>query len=283
MGDEHVHERAWRWMATGPLKGFDIGSAETVGNKTDGYNAVRMKLECSDWLADSTAFYDDVERRFDAAAAKGLAVVPVLLSDDDFGIGHQSLAEYVGAVVGKYYCDTRVKTWELYHHPGEKVADGEALQELVTLIFRHARNQYANQPLMMTPYVEVKDFDEGFDYKGAMIHGRTAGWDRLVYGGGSSAELCYKIWSLSDVVSFSSVQAAPEAGWLASICYRFGRPVFCTGWTAPGDADVEALLERFATSHVFWFSEGNALAADQLSAFRFKQTSTQRQVVEGFL
>ena len=135
----------------------------------------------------------------------------------------------------------------------------------------------------MTPYVQVQAFEPGFDYWGAMVHGRTAGWDRLAYGGGSTAELCYQIWSLSDVVAFSSVQAAPEAGWLASICYRFGRPVFCTGWTAPGDADVEALLERFATSHVFWFSEGNALTADQLSAFRFKQTSTQRQVVEGFL
>ena len=277
--DRWSHERAWRWMATGPLKGFDIGSAETVGNKTDGYNAVRMKLECSDWLADSTAFYDDVERLFDAASAKGLAVVPVLLSDDDFGIGHQSLAEYVGAVVGKYYCDTRVKAWELYHHPGEKVADGEALQELVTLIFRHARNQYANQPLMMTPYVEVKDFEEGFDYKGAMIHGRTAGWDRLVYGGGSSAELCYKIWSLSDVVAFSTRQPAPEAGWLVSICYRFGRPIFCTGFdTSVGGLD--AMLERFATSHVFWFSS-DKVSKDRLGKFSFKQTSTQRQHVEG--
>ena len=131
--------------------------------------------------------------------------------------------------------------------------------------------------------VQVQPFEPDFDYWGAMVHGRTAGWDRLAYGGGSTAELCYQIWSLSDVVAFSSVQAAPEEGWLASICYRFGRPVFCTGWTAPDGTDVPALLERFGTSHVFWFSEGNDLTEEQLADFRFYQTSTQRQVVEGFL
>ena len=112
-----------------------------------------------------------------------------------------------------------------------------------------------------------------------MIHVRTAGWDRLVYGGGSSAELCYKIWSLSDVVAFSTRQPAPEAGWLVSICYRFGRPIFCTGFdTSVGDLD--AMLDRFATSHVFWFSS-DKVSKDRLGKFSFKQTSTQRQHVEG--
>ena len=280
--DRWSHERAWRWMATGPLKGF-VAADGDVQPAADGYNAVKVRLSYDAWQADTASFFHDTDALLDEAQAQGLAVMPMLLTDDDFDAPHPLLAEYVGSVVGRYYCDTRIKAWELYHHPGERVKNTAALSRLVSLIFRHARNQYANQPLTMTPYVQVQAFEPGFDYWGAMVHGRTAGWDRLAYGGGSTAELCYRIWSLSDVVSFSSVQAAPEAGWLASICYRFGRPVFCTGWTAPGDADVEALLERFATSHVFWFSEGNALAADQLSAFRFKQTSTQRQVVEGFL
>lgn len=280
--DRWSHGRAWRWMATGPLKGF-VAADGDVQPAADGYNAVKVRLSYDAWQADTASFFHDTDALLDEAQAQGLAVMPMLLTDDDFDAPHPLLAEYVGSVVGRYYCDTRIKAWELYHHPGERVKDTAALSRLVSLIFRHARNQYANQPLTMTPYVQVQAFEPDFDYWGAMVHGRTAGWDRLAYGGGSTAELCYQIWSLSDVVAFSSVQAAPEAGWLASICYRFGRPVFCTGWTAPGDADVEALLERFATSHVFWFSEGNALTADQLSAFRFKQTSTQRQVVEGFL
>ena len=280
--DRWSHERAWRWMVTGPLKGFVAGE-DGLKPETDGYNAVLVHLSYEDWQADTAAFFKRADALLADADAQGLTVMPRLLTDEDFEAPHPSLAEYVGSVVGRYYCDTRVKAWELYHHPGERVTDTEALSRLVSLVFRHARNQYANQPLTMTPYVQVQAFEPGFDYWGAMVHGRTAGWDRLAYGGGSTAELCYQIWSLSDVVAFSSVQAAPEAGWLASICYRFGRPVFCTGWTAPDGADVPALLERFGTSHVFWFSEGNDLTAGQLSAFRFRQTSTQRQVVEGFL
>lgn len=280
--DRWSHGRAWRWMATGPLKGFVAGE-DGLKPETDGYNAVLVHLSYEDWQADTAAFFKRADALLADADAQGLTVMPRLLTDEDFEAPHPSLAEYVGSVVGRYYGDTRVKAWELYHHPGERVKDTAALSRLVSLIFRHARNQYANQPLTMTPYVQVQAFEPGFDYWGAMVHGRTAGWDRLAYGGGSTAELCYQIWSLSDVVAFSSVQAAPEAGWLASICYRFGRPVFCTGWTAPDGTDVPALLERFGTSHVFWFSEGNGLTEEQLAAFRFYQTSTQRQVVEGFL
>ena len=280
--DRWSHERAWRWMVTGPLKGFVAGE-DGLKPETDGYNAVLVHLSYEDWQADTAAFFKRADALLADADAQGLTVMPRLLTDEDFDEPHPLLAEYVGSVVGRYYCDTRVKAWELYHHPGERVKETAALSRLVSLIFRHARNQYANQPLTMTPYVQVQAFEPGFDYWGAMVHGRTAGWDRLAYGGGSTAELCYQIWSLSDVVAFSSVQAAPEAGWLASICYRFGRPVFCTGWTAPDGADVPALLERFGTSHVFWFSEGNDLTEEQLADFRFYQTSTQRQVVEGFL
>ena len=90
----------------------------------------------------------------------------------------------------------------------------------------------------MTPYVQVKPFAPDFNYWGALVHGHRAGWDYLTYGGGSSAELCYQIWSLSDIIAFSSAQKAPETGWLASICYRFGRPIFCTEWNAPAVEDI---------------------------------------------
>ena len=60
-------------------------------------------------------------------------IMPVLLTDDDFNAPHLSLAEYVGTVIGKYYCDTRIKAWELYHHPGEKVTAASALHALLTL------------------------------------------------------------------------------------------------------------------------------------------------------
>ena len=274
------HKRAWQWMATGPLKGRAAQTLYLGTTQLPGYNAVSLKLSYRDWVTDSTAFFNNLEEQLSLAATNRLTVMPVLLTDDDFNAPHLSLAEYVGTVIGKYYCDTRIKAWELYHHPGEKVTATSALRELITLIFRHARNQYANQPLTMTPYVQVKPFAPDFNYWGALVHGHRAGWDYLTYGGGSSAELCYQIWSLSDIIAFSSAQKAPETGWLASICYRFGRPIFCTEWNAPTVEDIVPTLERFAISQLHWFS-GQEISSELLDNFAFKQISTQRQVTEG--
>lgn len=129
--------------------------------------------------------------------------------------------------------------------------------------------------------MQVNAFEPGFDYWGALVHGRTGGWDRLVYGGGSNARLCYTIWSLSDIISFSACSKAPETGWLASICFRFGRPVFCTQWNIDDSMDIDAYLQRFAKSQIFWFSSGTDILPEKLVGFKFEQISTQRQITEG--
>ena len=67
---------------------------------------------------------------------------------------------------------------------------------------------------------------------------------------------------------------------LASICYRFGRPIFCTEWNAPAVEDIVPTLERFAISQLHWFS-GQEISSELLDNFAFKQISTQRQVTEG--
>ena len=138
------------------------------------------------------------------------------------------------------------------------------MEQLVKLLFRYARNQYANQPLTMTPYVQVNAFEPEFDYWGALVHG-----------------LCYTIWSLSDIISFSACSKAPETGWLASICFRFGRPVFCTQWNIDDSTDIDAYLQRFAKSQIFWFSSGTDILPEKLVGFKFEQISTQRQITEG--
>ena len=269
------HERAWKWMVTGPLKGFTANKLKSLPHM-DGYNAVKIAFSYNTWKADTASFFRQMDGLLAQAAEKGWSVMPLLLTDDDFQAPHQSLAEYVGSVVGRYYCDTRIKAWELYHHPGEKVNDTNALEQLVKLLFRYARNQYANQPLTMTPYVQVNAFEPGFDYWGALVHGRTGGWDRLVYGGGSNARLCYTIWSLSDIISFSACSKAPEAGWLASICFRFGRPVFCTQWNIDDSTDIDAYLQRFAKSQIFWFSSGTDIMHEKLVGYKIKKIKKQR-------
>jgi hypothetical protein len=276
--DRWSHERSWRWMVSGPVKG--LAFCDTIPSVPVGYNAVSIKLNYNEWKTDTSLFFRKTDELLMSADKKGLAVMLVLLTDDDANQEADELGRYVGSVINRYYCDRRIKAWELYHLPGLKVNDTALLSKLITTVFRYARNQFANQPITVTPLVGVKPFSDNFDYWGAMVHGRTAGWDKLDYSGGSTPDLVYKIWSLSDVTSFATNMRTAETGWLVSICYRFGRPIYCTSWSAPSQKDVKSTLSRFAESHVFWFSTA-AVPNDDLSTFCFRQTSTQRQVTEG--
>lgn len=273
--DRMSHEQVWKWVVTGPVTGFNSNTA-TIPS---GYNSVRIKIDYSDWKNDQDAFFAKMESLIDKADKAGATVMPCLLTDDDANEPAEDLGKYVGSVIFHYYSDPRIKAWELYHHPGEKVNDTELLSNLVTTVFRHARNEYANQPLTMTPVVDVEQFAPDFDPQKAMIHGRTGGWDRLTYSGGSNADLVYKIWSLSDVLSFSSKMSTPQTAWLMSVCYKFGRPIFCTEWQAPTSADIDATLQRFAMSHIFWYTS-QQLPAAKLNSFKFLPISTQRQITE---
>ncbi len=273
------HERAWRWMVAGPLTGVELKGATPALPEERGCNAVKVKLDFMQWKSNPEGFFKQLEELLAQADAQGITVMPTLLTDDEAFVEVEQLGRYVGDVINHYYADTRIKAWNLYDRPGLKVNDTKRLSQLVCALFRYARNQYANQPLTMTPVVSVKPFEEGFDPWKAMIHGRTAGWDRLQYEGGSTPDLVYQIWSLSDVTSFATEMPAAETGWLVSICYRFGRPIFCTSWAASSDTDVAATLERFSAFHVFWFADKPL--PEQALTFRFKQTSTQRQITEG--
>lgn len=273
------HERAWRWMVAGPLTGVELKGATPALPEERGCNAVKVKLDFMQWKSNPEGFFKQMEELLTQADAQGITVMPTLLTDDEAFVEVEQLGRYVGDVINHYYADTRIKAWNLYDRPGLKVNDTKRLSQLVNALFRFARNQYANQPLTMTPVVSVKPFEEGFDPWKAMIHGRTAGWDRLQYEGGSTPDLVYQIWSLSDVTSFATEMPTAETGWLVSICYRFGRPIFCTSWAASSDTDVAATLERFSAFHVFWFADKPL--PEQALTFRFKQTSTQRQITEG--
>ncbi|MCQ2151941.1 MAG: hypothetical protein MJY70_02660 [Bacteroidales bacterium] len=123
--------------------------------------------------------------------------------------------------------------------------------------------------------MKVKPFPEKFDYWGKLVHGRYAGWTHLEYEGCSDPELVNRIWSLSDVVSFESRQGHAETGWLASICFRYGRPIFCTRWECPDEGEIEETLERFSISHVFWYS-AKPLNGNSVSSFRFRPVVTEQ-------
>ena len=187
----------------------------------------------------------------------------------------RNILAYVNVVMRRFYADSRIEGWDLYYHPGERLSSEREVSMWVSQLFDLARFVSPTQPTFMTPLVTVGDFAPDLRYRDELIHGRHGGWSRLKYSGVSSASLAYKIWSLSDVAAFSSTMKAAETGWLMSICYRFGRPLFCSYWNSPDATEAQSTLELFSRSHVFWYSDA-ALPASVVADFKFRPINTDR-------
>ena len=336
-------ERAWKWVAGGPVKGI----AETLyktDTKAEG-NSIRLKLNYADFAADEKAFTENFARQLAEAHRAGMTVMPVLISDQDIldaegaeiaqarylrtypndfaenGDGYlvkpffgsnaeeakqrdgnpywgsdfaeslsiskadaaafakrtavRNIMAYVNLVVRRFYADSRIEGWDIYYHPGEKLSSEHEVAMWVSQLFDLVRFISPTHPAFMTPLVSVGDFNPDLRYRDELIHGRHGGWARLQYSGCSSASLAYKIWSLSDVTAFSSTMKAAETGWLMSICYHFGRPLFCSYWCAPDTNEALATLKLFSQSHVFWYSD-RSLPSESVGNFRFQHINTDR-------
>lgn len=267
VSERWFQERAWKWMAGGPVIGI-ANSGIRPSNAPEKYNSVKVGIRYNHWKYDNISFYKDFDEYVNWAREKGMTILPTLLTDEDLDIPEDELVEYVKSVIAYYYDNPTVQAWDLYYHPGETCKDLKKVERIVDKLFTIARNQYPNQPVFMTPVVSVKPFEPGFDYRATLVHGKIHGWDMLEYGGISNEDLVYKIWSLSDVTGFSTEQDAPEAGWLMSICYRFGRPIFCTSFKADDQENQKAIIDLFAKSHIFWYSATD-IPEDYTKDFRF--------------
>lgn len=266
-------ERAWKWMVAGPVEGTVIKKMKP-SSTPEKYNSARVPVHYNHWKYDNDAFFKDFDEAVNWAVEKDMTLLPTLVIDDYLDIPDDELVEYVRSIISRYYCCPTILGWELYHHPGEKATDRKRVEGLVDKLFTIARNQYPNQPVFMTPVVKVKDFEPGFDYRAALVHGRRRGWDMFEYPGVSDGDLVFKIWSLSDVTAFSTVQAAPEAGWMTSMCYRFGRPVFCTSFDGKDEGNLKEILDIFSKSHVYWYSATD-VKENVINAFRFIPIETR--------
>lgn len=276
--DRWPDSRAWRWMVSGPIVGTNTTNYALTNKKAEQgaeCNAMRVKLSFNEWKADNKAFIERMDKMLYEATDCGVTIIPVLLDDNDAHNDAAELCKYVSAVMHRFYTDTRIKAWDLYDRPGAIVTDKKKISDLVTTIFKEARAVFANHPITMTPVVSVKPFEAGFDPWKALVHSKIAGWDRFQYSGGSDYELVYKIWCLSDVTSFHTEMPAAESRWLMAMCYRFGRPIFCSSWDVKDAKDVEAHLKNFSDFHVFWFVNGNV--PEQAQNFKFNQTYTRKQ------
>lgn len=265
-------DRAWKWMVTGPIK----GAAWQEGKQSymEEYNGLRVKCDYNAWKENKESFFQKMDNLLSEAGKSNRRVVPALLSDENINEKDSALANYVAEVIRRYITDPRIEAWEIYTHPGAIETNTAKLGGLLHLLFRFARFEYPNQPLTATPYLSVKDFPKDFNYKEALVHGHTAGWNQLVCKGGSTPELCNLVWQLSDVISFSSNQEAPETGWLTSIAYRYGRPLICTEWNPASPEAAKQTLDIFAKSHVFWYNCSNWYDQQLIDHFSFKPITT---------
>lgn len=279
--------RAWKWMATGPVKGLYY-TPEGIGNlaisrwnqeiseaESMGYNSLRVNLEFDEWQSNTSWFFNKIDTLLYFANDNNMRVMPALLTDADAENAEAELSDYVRSVVRRYGSDPRIYSWELYTNPGELGVNKDKITSILRSIFEAARFEFPNQPLTATPQVRVKDFKPDFDYRNALVHGRGRnGWNMLDYEGSSNPALVNYIWSLSDIISFESDMNKPETGWLVSVARRYGRPMICTKWDAPDSMAFKETLENFSKNHVYWYNAGNITDKSLIKSFRFIQIAT---------
>ena len=284
VSDRWLQERAWKWFVLGPMRGCtwrpggtnswkelwqsdvarqEATEAELAGLQNAGCDGLRVRLDYEAWKADPKLFCQRMGDFLAQADRHGMAVTPVLLTDADAAHSTEDLTAYVAEVIRAFARDGRIFCWELYHQPGAGGVAPDRARALLQAVFRAARFEFPGQPLTATPAIRVEDFAPDFDYRRSLAHMGGLGihgWDKLTYPGAADASLCAYIWSLSDVLAFSSDQKTPETGWMLSVANRYGRPVLCTEWLPADAAGVEETLNLFAQHHVRWYSAAGNLA-----------------------
>jgi hypothetical protein len=278
--DRWLKERAWQWVFSGPLRGWtyrpsgitswhalwqtnmtklQVVEADLTWAQEKGCDGLRIRLDFAAWKAGTNQFCNRLEELLALADRHGMTVTPVLLTDSDAIHPVEDLTSYVRSLMGRFGRDGRIYCWDLFYQPCVTGLAPEKAEPLVRELFRAARFEFPGQPLTATPAVRVDKFDATFDFRRALAHQGgmgNHGWDKLHHLGASNASLCACIWSLSDLLSISSDQGAPETGWLLSIANRYGRPIICSEWSPAEAVDVENTLKVFSVQHVRWFSTG---------------------------
>ena len=272
--------KSWMWMNRGETKGlyFTSVSAALAGvekYKDDGtYNSLRVLLEYADYAEDTEAFFAAFDELLSAATEAGMTVLPALIANKYLSSNtDEELLAYVSQVVGRYAKQTQILAWDLLFSPTNS---GTArVMALVPQLFSAARAADPVQPLFMTPSVSVKTLPEDYLILQNHSHG-SGGWNYFNYTGGATAALLYLIWCQSDVIAYASTQQSIPMGWVASIAYRFGRPLFCSQWRTTVTETATNSLAIFSDLHVNWYVDGEArVDADDVKNFKFQPVSTQ--------
>ena len=239
-----------------PSKGGELKVESTKPSSTilGLYNSLCVPFSLQAWEADRKTFYRQADRLLALAERMNISLLPRLLDDSCLVRPTSRLQDYVQDVVNHYADRRSIIAWDLYHRICHTSTDTARATEVLDALFKAAWHTRACQPLFATPTVFTREFPQGFDPIGALTHGRYAGgWARLAYGN-ADEKLCYKAWSLSDVIAYTSGQPAEQLGWLNSTANKFGRPLFCTEWEPDSDETDQKTIDIFQDMHVRWYA-----------------------------
>ena len=256
--DRWQRDRIWRRMVLGPVKGFVSDSPQAV---PAGYNSVNIALSFDAWKTDRDAFIESFGDKLRKASGKGLLVVPTLLTGSDGHDGRQ--IEYVRDVIGTFQHAPEIFAWNIYDGPTDPGA--------VTELFRAARECQSSHPLFMIPVLSLKEFPAGFDFKAAMVHGKTAGWDHFDFRDKEMENICSLVWNRSDVIAFNSASIMEKVGWIGAVARRYGRPVFAF-LNGGSPAETGRVLDLLSRTQLYWWTTEKVQSQD-LESFRFKPTN----------
>lgn len=274
--------RTWEWMNRTAIKGLYYTSIHAALNGVKAhiedklYNSVRVLLDYNDYTSNVAMFYAQMDSLIRLAGNAGMTILPALLTDKYASQDESSLTQYVADVVNHYAQNDTIVAWDLYYRPGAGYKDSGKMKTLISGLFERAREVTPQQPLFATVAVAIQDM--GDDYIAVTTHGTGAGgvgWYKFQYPTtGSTPELCYQIWTLSDVIGFNTTQQSPEMGMLEDVAYRFGRPLFCTEWKPTVTETPDKVLSFFANMHTNWYVDGS-LDDNYVKNFKFVAVTTE--------
>lgn len=271
--------QTWQWMNRPAVKGVccaSVGDAlsRIASRGGDAYNSLRVVLDYAAYRENREAFFVLTDSLLQAAEKADMTLLPTLLTSQQLASEEEAaLVQYVSDVLSRYAQSPSVLAWDLCFRP--TAANASAL---LPALFAAARSVRPAQPLFATPAVAVQTLPA--NYIEILQHlNEAAGWDRLSYPAGSSADLCYQIWCLSDLIAYSFLtnrDQAAQMGWLTSVAYRFGRPLVCSQWRTFPLEPTAGVLDVFSDMHVNWYADGERyLTPDQVGAFTFRPVSTE--------
>lgn len=271
--------KTWQWMNRGATKGLYYASAGAAlkgiaaHRSGNAYNSVCVQLDYTAYTQSRETFFQETDSLLNTATEAGMTVLPTLLISKHLGSEDGALAGYVSDVLSRYADSRQILAWDLCFRPTHSRASS-----MLPILFAAARAARPAQPVFATPAVAVQTLPD--NYIEILQHlNEPGGWDRLSYPTGSSADLCYQIWCMSDLIAYSSqtfTAQHPQIGWLTSMAYRFGRPLVCTQWRTSSAEPTAKILDIFSDMHVNWYADGEKnLTASQVEDFTFRPVSTE--------